>query len=282
LKLSDVKLLFHAELDTLYGKDEVSAVFFRLSEAYEGFGRADLLLLPHHVISKSKEDLFFGALSRLQLQEPVQYILGKTYFYGLELEVTADTLIPRPETEELVDWIVADTKNTNTAMQILDVGTGTGCIAVALARNLRNAKVFALDVSADALAVASRNAEKHKVDVTFIEKDILQLSALDRSYTVIVSNPPYVRFSEKESMKANVVNYEPHTALFVDDNDPLKFYRKISGLAKKSLSQGGFLYFEANQYLADEVVQLLYNEGFGFVELKSDLFGNPRMVKAVR
>lgn len=281
MKITDIKLIFHTELDGIFGKDEVSSIFFRLSEAYENFGRVDSVLFPNHIISKNKETLFFNALSRLIQQEPVQYILGKTYFYGLEFEVSPATLIPRPETEELVDWIVDDVKKIKNPFEVLDVGTGSGCIAISLAKNLPSAKVHALDVSADALAVAKKNAQAHKVDVTFIEKDVLTLTEFGRMYTVIVSNPPYVTLSEKQSMKPNVLNFEPYLALFVEDEDPLKFYKTITSLAKKSLVNGGLLYFEINQYLAGDVVKLLNNEGFTFVELKNDLFDNPRMVKAV-
>ena len=281
MRIREIKLIFHNELDPLFGKDEVGSIFFRLSEAYEDFGRTDLVLFPNHIISKNKEVLFFNALSRLKQQEPVQYILGKTHFYGLEFEVSPATLIPRPETEELVDWIVSDMKEVNSSFEILDIGTGSGCIAVSLAKNLPNAKVHAIDISADALLVAKKNAHAHKVNVAFMEKDILHLSDLERAYTVIVSNPPYVTLAEKQSMKPNVLNYEPHLALFVENDDPLKFYKKISTLAKKSLVNGGLLYFEINQYLAEIVVQLLINEGFISVESRNDLFGNPRMVKAV-
>lgn len=281
MKISDIKLIFHKELDGVFGKDEVSSIFFRLSEAYIGFGRADSVLFPNYIIPKNKETLFFNALSRLKKQEPVQYILGKTHFYGLEFEVSPSTLIPRPETEELVDWIVSDVKKIKKTFQILDIGTGSGCIAVSLAKNLPSAKVHAIDISADALLVAKKNARTHKVDVTFHEQDVLTVSDFTSNFTVIVSNPPYVTLSEKQSIKPNVLNYEPHLALFVDNDDPLKFYKKISALAKKSLVNGGFLYFEINQYLAKEVVKLLENEGFKSVELKNDLFDNPRMVKAV-
>ena len=209
--------------------------------------------------------------------EPIQYILGETEFYGLPFKVTPATLIPRPETEELVDWIIANcNKNPKT---LLDIGTGSGCIAIALAKNLPAVKVSAMDISEEALKVASENAIYNKVTVNFSKKDILGTSTLPQKYDVIISNPPYVRNSEKEMMQKNVLDFEPASALFVEDDNPLLFYSKIAKLAKNYLNPNGFLFFEINEYLSKEVIQLLERESFSEIELKQDFFGKDRMIK---
>jgi release factor glutamine methyltransferase len=216
----------------------------------------------------------------LKKEKPIQYILGETEFYGLPFLVNENTLIPRPETEELVEWILESTKyeEQNTKLNVLDIGTGSGCIAISLAKNLPSAQVSAIDVSEKALATAHKNAKINKVDVNFILKNILETESLDEKYDVIVSNPPYVRNLEKEEIKPNVLEYEPHLALFVEDNDALLFYRKIAALAKKNLSENGKLYFEINQYLGKETVRLLEGMDFKNVILKKDVYGNDRMI----
>lgn len=195
-----------------------------------------------------------------------------------------NTLIPRPETEELVEWIVAESRNSATgSLKILDIGTGSGCIAISLAKNLPNAEVFALDVSEKALAVAKKNADTNKVKVNFIQADILKINdlvELSTHFDIIVSNPPYVRHLEKAEIKPNVLEYEPHLALFVEDTDALLFYRKIAKLAKENLAEKGKLFFEINQYLGKETLQLLEKFGFNSTELKKDIYGNDRMTRS--
>jgi len=210
--------------------------------------------------------------------------LGKTSFYGLEFEVNSNVLIPRPETEELVDWIIRSTKYEvrGTKLKVLDIGTGSGCIAISLAKNIPNAEVFAIDVSEKALATAQKNAESNQVNVTFLEKNILEIYDLEQHFDIIVSNPPYVRELEKQEIKKNVLDNEPHLALFVDDNDALIFYRKIAELAMKNLSPNGQLFFEINQYLGKEMIDLLEKMGFKNVELRKDIYGNDRMVKGTK
>ena len=198
----------------------------------------------------------------------------------LELMVNKQVLIPRPETEELVRWILTDCHaERGRSITILDIGTGSGCIALALAKNCPDARVYALDVSGKALEVAQHNAKQNEVAVTFIQADILTLDILDTSFDIIVSNPPYVRELEKKEMKANVTEYEPKEALFVSDNDPLLFYKAIARFAINNLKKGGSLYFEVNQYLAQETRQLLEDQNFTDIELRKDLFGNDRMLK---
>jgi release factor glutamine methyltransferase len=217
------------------------------------------------------------ASNRLQHFEPIQYILGETEFYGLPFKVTPATLIPRPETEELVDWILAHyNKNHKT---LLDIGTGSGCIAITLAKNLPSLEISAMDISEETLKIASENAKDHKVGVIFSKVDILNALALPQKYDIIVSNPPYVRNSEKKNMQKNVLDYEPTMALFVEDDNPLLFYSKIAALAKNYLNPKGFLFFEINEYLGKEVIQLLKRESFSEIELKKDFFGKDRMIK---
>ena len=211
----------------------------------------------------------------------MQYILGTTSFYDLEFEVNNDVLIPRPETEELVAWILSNIEITKSAnkLKILDIGTGSGCIAISLAKNISNSEVFAIDVSEKALAVAQKNASTNEVKVIFIEENILNTESLHQTFDVIVSNPPYVRNLEKQEIHKNVLDYEPHLALFVeDDDDALLFYRKIAHLAQKNLSENGQLYFEINQYLGKQMIELLQEKGFKNIELKKDIYGNDRMI----
>lgn len=218
------------------------------------------------------------------MEIPIQYLLGKTSFYGLDFEVNENVLIPRPETEELVDWILESQKSKaeSRKLKILDIGTGSGCIAVSLAKNLSDAKVFAIDVSEKALATAKKNAEINAVEITFISQNILETQDLGQKFDIIVSNPPYVRHLEKEEIKKNVLDNEPHLALFVEDNDALIFYRKIAELAQKNLSSSGQLYFEINQYLGKEMIELLETMNFKNVELRKDIYGNDRMTRSTK
>ena len=285
--LKEIQHIFHQELDAIYGKDEVDNFFDMLLNAYFGLGRIDLILNTNLTITKTEEQPLFEALSRLKQEEPIQYIIGDTEFYGLKLKVNQHTLIPRPETEELVDWILKEIKNQESQISILDIGTGSGCIAIALAKNLPNAKVFAMDISDEALKITKENALLNKVDIEFIHQDILSLNHAEfdsvfQKFDIIVSNPPYVRILEKAEIKNNVLNYEPHLALFVEDNEPFLFYKAIAQFAVENLTTKGQLFFEINQYLGKEMVQLLESYGFKNIELRQDLFGNDRMTKAIK
>ncbi|MCD7932318.1 MAG: peptide chain release factor N(5)-glutamine methyltransferase [Tannerellaceae bacterium] len=221
---------------------------------------------------------------RLKNREPIQYIIGECEFYGLKFRVNPSTLIPRPETEELVEEIIRD--HTNSPKQILDIGTGSGCIAVSLAKKLPGAKVQTIDISPDALATAIQNAQDNNVEVAFSQADILNernyCTVLRGTYDIIVSNPPYVTEQEKGSMEKNVLDHEPHTALFVKDQDPLLFYREIAKAGLKLLRPDGRLYFEINRQYGKETVSLLENMGYRNVIVKQDLSGNDRIVKATR
>ena len=284
---------FHEQLDALFGQDEVESFYFILTEYLHGLKRIDLALNPNFEISEEEVQKWEAIISELKTEKPIQYIIGETWFYDSKFFVNEHTLIPRPETEELVDWIVSKFPKTQNpkAITFLDIGTGTGCIPISIKKNIPQAEVFAIDISEEALKVAKRNAVENKVEVNFILQNILEVENLSLSlraesrslnsgkFDVIVSNPPYVRNLEKQEIKKNVLEYEPHLALFVEDNDALLFYRKIAQLAKESLTEYGLLFFEINQYLGKETVELLEQLGFQNIELKKDIYGNDRMVK---
>ena len=220
------------------------------------------------------------AIRELQTAKPIQYILGETEFFSNRFFVNENVLIPRPETEELVDWVLQEYPDKSEKIKILDVGTGSGCIAISLAKALPNAVVTAIDVSEGALKVAKRNAELNSVVTYFLQQDILRIETLPDKYDIIISNPPYVRELEKKEIRHNVLEYEPHLALFVPDNNPLLFYDKIATLAQQTLNPNGSLFFEINQYLGQEMQTLLEQKLFTEITLRQDLFGNDRMIKA--
>ena len=230
--------------------------------------------------SEDEIQIWNEILDKLKLEIPIQYILGITHFYGSEFNVNENVLIPRPETEELVEWIISSAVNMPKFknLKILDIGTGSGCIAISLVKNIPNAEVFAIDISDNALATAKENADLNKVTVAFIQRNILETKDLEQQFDIIVSNPPYVRNLEKAEIKRNVLENEPHLALFVEDNDALIFYRKIAELATKNLSAEGKLFFEINQYLGKETVELLEKMQFKNSELRKDIYGNDRMI----
>ena len=249
--------------------------------------RIDVSLNYDIIISENDIDTFQGSLDRLKNHEPIQYIIGETEFFCLPFKVDSSVLIPRPETEELVDWMISELRIKKPEIRILDIGTGSGCIAIALSKNIPNAIVFGLDVSKEALKVAKENAILNNIKIEFIEADVFNYqhsepSEESQKYNVIVSNPPYIRALEKKQMQDNVLDFEPPIALFVEDEDSLLFYRKITQLANKILKPKGELFFEINEYLGLEMVKLLMDEGFVEVELKQDIFGKDRMIKGVK
>ena len=283
MKLKEFKLLFSESLLETYPKTEVDSFFFILMEEKLELQRIDTVLNPDFLIDAATVVALKTTLERLQKEEPIQYILGKTEFYGLPFLVDKNTLIPRPETEEIVEWILSEIHeiqggSQKTPLAILDIGTGTGCIPVTLAKNTVNTIITAIDISAAALRIAKKNAVLNSVSVNFITQDILKTTQLPQKYDVIVSNPPYVRELEKVEISANVLANEPHLALFVPDKNPLLFYDKIADLAKQQLNENGILFFEINQYLGKETVKMLEEKGFQNIQLKKDLFGNDRML----
>ena len=279
MTLKEFKEHFFKRLSPLYPAQELESFFRILMETYLGLSSIDVHLNPDKKIKLKKLDHLLAALERLVHFEPLQYILGQTEFYGLHFTLNPNVLIPRPETEELVEWILKDT-DAGAHFNILDIGTGSGCIAVSLAKYLPLASVAALDVSEDALTLSAHNAELNNAEVHFLQQNILETKALQKSYDIIVSTPPYVRNLEKTEIEVNVLDYEPHLALFVEDHDALIFYRKIAELAKGALSPKGRLYVEINQYLAEETQVLFKEFGFNEVELRNDFAGKPRMIKA--
>ncbi len=285
MKLKDIQQIFHTELDSVYGKQEVDSFFQILIEYYFNLPRFYLALDPEFSLAKDEQALMVKALHDLKQERPIQYIVGITDFLGMPIQVNENVLIPRPETEELVGWMYQELKAIDKlTFNILDVGTGSGCIAIALAKEFPSAEVFALDVSEDILDVARQNAELNEVRIQFIESNVLVNSStipgFNKMFDVIVSNPPYIRYAEKQYMRKNVLLNEPHLALFVDDNNPLKFYDAIAELATHNMSPDGMLFFEINAYLARDMEALLVNKGFENIELRKDLYGKDRMIKA--
>lgn len=280
MKIKEYRTQFIDALTPLYDAVEAESFFYLILEEKNQLKRIDLALRPDLVFLEAETVVWNSILEQLKKEIPIQYLLGKTSFYGLDFEVNENVLIPRPETEELVEWIIESqkSKGENQKISILDIGTGSGCIAISLAKNILNAQVFAIDVSEKALATAKKNAENNSVNVTFFNQNILETEDLQRQFDIIVSNPPYVRNLEKEEIKKNVLDNEPHLALFVEDDDALIFYIKIAELAQKNLSENGKLYFEINQYLGKEMIDLLERMNFKNIELRKDIYGNDRMI----
>jgi release factor glutamine methyltransferase len=285
---------FNKSLKHLYPTSEIDSFFFLILEEYMGLKRIDIALKSDFLIDKKSLNLMQIATKQLEQEIPVQYIIGKTEFFGLPFHVNKEVLIPRPETEELVEQVlkkVSLIKTCNSSknetikekqLKVLDIGTGSGCIAISLKKQLPSSEVSALDVSNKALRVAKKNAFLNNVDINFVHQDILKTNDLDKLYDVIISNPPYVRELEKKEIKNNVLNNEPHLALFVDNKNPLLFYNKIAELAKKFLTKNGQLHFEINQYLGKETIKLLAEKGFKNIQLKKDIFGNDRIISAFK
>lgn len=270
---------FKEVLSPLYDEMEAEQLFLIALEEIEGKSRIDLVMNPD--LQTDKLAIWDEVLADLQQEKPIQYIFGRAYFYGLTFNVNENTLIPRPETEELVEWII-NSVEADKPIRILDIGTGSGCIGITLAKELPNAQVTLMDVSPKALEMATRNAKENGVEVQAILQDVLALEQLPAQYDVIVSNPPYVRNLEKVEIKKNVLDYEPHLALFVEDDDALIFYRKIATLANDNLQEGGMLFYEINQYLGAETVALFQSLLFTAIELRKDMVGNDRMIKAIK
>lgn len=297
-KIADVIHFFQDNLKAIYEKEELETIIAYCFEEFLNIKKAEIGLRKNETMSESQLLKFNFAIKDLKRQKPIQYILGKADFYGLKFIVNEYVLIPRPETEELVDIIIKEFKvqslkfknsstpndqisNLNSQFSILDIGTGSGCIPIALKKNIPSAKVHGLDVSEKALDVAKQNAVLNNVDVEFIFGDILDsnIQFPNSQLDIIVSNPPYVRISEKETMHKNVLEHEPHLALFVNDNDPLLFYKAIADFALENLNSTGKLYFEINENFGLETKQMLEQKGFKNVKLIKDLNGKNRILR---
>ena len=276
---------FSKQLSTIYDTNEVNSLCMMVLENVVNISSAKIKAFPETEISTPESEAITNILTRLTTGEPIQYIFGYAEFYGLSFMVNPSVLIPRPETEELVEWIISAVGNSELATgNFLDVGTGSGCIPVSLKKNLPGAQVSTIDISPEALKIAKENAELNKVDIYFIQADILNPihhSPLTTHYSLIVSNPPYVTLEDKKLMHTNVTDFEPHTALFVPEDDPLIFYKTITNFASTHLKKGGLLFFEINESYGKQIVELLNNKRFINIELRKDMSGKDRMVKAV-
>jgi len=280
-----LKSYFKNGLLGYYPNTEIESFFNILGESILQMKRVDLILNENDTVASEAFNAFQTIMEDLITYKPIQYILGETEFYGLKFKVNDVVLIPRPETEELVDWIIKDT-HENQPLRILDIGTGSGCIAISLAKNLPNCEMFAVDISSEALELAGSNALMNDVEIELIEMNILneqnwKEQFQNKKFDVIVSNPPYVRQSEKSLMRENVLNYEPHLALFVEDEDALLFYRQIVEFSKDYLVNGGLLYFEINEGLGTDATSLL-KPFFMNVEMRQDINGKERMIKGIK
>ena len=283
----DCRKYYASELEKIYGSDEANALIMILLEHYFGIDRVKIAIDPELRLSESELLTLHFAVKELLKNKPVQYILGETEFCGMRFFVDENVLIPRPETEELVNKLVSCSVNQlpSPSFRILDIGTGSGCIAHSLAKLLKNSIVTAVDISEKALEVAKKNAETNGVNVNFIKDDILNPKnpeLIDNQFDIIVSNPPYVCESEKSEMRANVLDYEPSSALFVSDNDPLIFYRKILEFAQKNLKPDGEIWFEINEKLGTEMKNLCLEKGFGNVEIIKDFWEKDRILRATK
>lgn len=284
MKLKDLAARFADHLDNIYGSEEAHAIFLIAIGSVLRYSRADYLLKKEEGLEEGQVMRLLQMLTELQNGRPVQYVIGETFFYGLPFKVSPSVLIPRPETEELVEWVIesnALAAVTGDHLRLIDIGTGSGCIAVSIKKKLPTTKVFALDISKDALDIASANAILNQVDIHFIEADIRNFVTPEK-FDVIVSNPPYIRLQEKEEMEDHVLDHEPHLALFVPDESPLVFYEAIADFAWASLSDFGLLFFEINANLGKQTVEMLASKSFINIELRKDMQGKDRMVKCQR
>ncbi|PCH93489.1 MAG: protein-(glutamine-N5) methyltransferase, release factor-specific [Bacteroidetes bacterium] len=277
--------LIRDELAGLYDDNEVNSFIFLMFEEYVGLSKTDIVLKASELLEDEALKNIDAAVKRLKKHEPIQHIIGSTEFFGLTIKTDARAMIPRPETEELVNWIIKENDDKEPA--ILDVGTGTGCIALALQSSIAVAKIFALDISQDALTLTKENSLVNKLDIRLIKADVLnwridkQLLALPK-FDIIVSNPPYIEKSLSSEMHENVLKYEPHQALFVNDGESMVFYQAIIELALDKMNPGGALFFEISEREGKRVYALLKDSGFDEIELRKDLSGKDRMVKSVR
>ncbi|WP_177764135.1 peptide chain release factor N(5)-glutamine methyltransferase [Flavobacterium sp. I3-2] len=281
MELKSFKNEFTSSLSKIYDSAEAEQLFFIALEEILDWKRIDFVMKTPFELPIDKASQFENVLADLVSEKPIQYIFNKAYFYGLDFYVNENTLIPRQETEELVEWILNTiAKNPTKIWRILDIGTGSGCIPITIAKIAKNVNVSTMDISVKAIEVAKQNALVNNVTIHFIHQSILETDFLE-NYDLIVSNPPYVRNLEKIEIKNNVLVHEPHLALFVQDDDPLIFYKKIVALAENSLTENGYLFFEINQYLGKETLEL-FNEHFSDIELRKDFVGNDRMICGIK
>lgn len=281
MKLKELAEQFRLDLASLYEENEAMAIFLLAIEHYLNISRTSYTLKKEDELSVKDIHLLQFAIDELKTGKPIQYSIGETYFYGLTFKVNEGVLIPRPETEELVDWVLEKVKIMDPKpLRLLDLGTGSGCIAISLKKNLPKANVSALDISSKALTIAQENALLNDTEVNFFEADILNgATAIPASkYSILISNPPYITQTEKAHMHTNVLANEPHLALFVSNEEPLIFYKAIADFALINLETNGLLFFEINEYLGKEMIEMLRDKGFTNIELKKDMQGKDRMI----
>lgn len=269
------------ELESIYSSRESESIAYILLEELLNYSRTQIQLNKTEAIQDEQFEKIKEYIADLKENKPIQYVLGEADFYELKFKVNQHTLIPRPETEELVHAIINENKDEN--LHVLDIGTGSGCIPICLAKHLTNANVTSVDISPGAIKTARENAKLNSVQVRFEERDILNWEAYEwEQLDIIVSNPPYVTNAEKEKMEKNVLDFEPHTALFVSDHDPLIFYQRIAELAQEYLKEGGKLYFEINESLGKEMSELMEQKGFYNIQVRKDINGKDRMMSAIK
>ena len=283
--IKTISFLFREKLGNIYHEREIDTILFLMANKIMGFSKSDMILKKEEVIKESDALKFIKILEELLENKPVQYILGETEFYGLPFKVNEYVLIPRPETEELVKWMIEEIGTDQNLKKnnpvILDIGTGSGCIAIALKKNIPDSDIMGVDVSGEALQVAVENANRNKVEVLFRPMNILNKRYEDSpvKFDVIVSNPPYISVAEKESMAPNVIRYEPHSALFVEGDDVLLFYKRILEFAKRNLQAGGYVFFEIHEDHGEKLISYMEKENFSDVLLKKDINGKDRMIR---
>lgn len=279
MNLEEFYKLIQVKLDRKFDKNEVEEFFFRLIDHYCHVDRLKYILNSKLELNKIEEVNLVRSIKFLEKESPIQYITGQTQFMGMNFIVNKNVLIPRPETEELVRWIVQDLHSNK---RVLDIGTGSGCIATSLSKLMDNCIVFGWDISSDALDIASKNSKNNSVNVKYDLVDITYEKQCSEKFDIIVSNPPYVTQDDKLLMSKNVISYEPHIALFVKENDPLFFYNKILNFSKKNLISNGTIYFEINENFSKQVNKLLKKEGFHDIIVRKDFRGKYRMIKATK
>lgn len=278
---SELKLLWRSKLELIYDQDECDHLFYLTCYHIKQWGRSRVLFEKDSTLNEEDEKAFAEILKPLLTHKPIQYIFGETEFYQLKFKVDEDVLIPRPETEELVDWIVKDSMGKRN-IKLLDIGTGSGCIAISLAKNLIHPQAYAMDISNQALTVAQINAQELHVELNLLKADILEMTdvAVDEQFNLIVSNPPYILKTEADSMRQNVIAFEPHQALFVTNDDPLQFYKAIADFALLNLHKEGSLYFETHEDYHQQVIKMLQEKGYLNIVSKKDLQNKPRFIRA--
>lgn len=280
--LNEFKNHFISSLTDHYPKSEITAFYRRLTDFYFQWSPTFSVLNPQYKLNKKELQKLFFALDELKKFKPIQYIINESYFYGRQFFVNEQVLIPRPETEELVKWVLNDFNDVQNYINVLELGTGSGCIAISLAKEQSKFNIEALDVSETALEIAKKNAIRHHIEIDFIHQDMTALVVWNKALDVIISNPPYIEAEEKREMLPNVLDYEPHLALFTPEQDPLYFYRKIIALAQSSLKSNGCLYLEINPKFKENLLTFIKSETFKDIEVRNDIFGKNRMLKAVK